>query len=123
MVLIDTSVWISLYRKEKSEIGQKLWALVAENRAALCGQVWVEYLGGFRRKEERSKHSKALHAFPFLETSRKAFERAAELLADFPRLGSGDAIIAATAMVTQSALFTLDKDFSVIVHEGLELFK
>lgn len=122
MVLIDTSVWISLYRKEKTAIGQKMWVLVAENQAALCGQVWVEYLGGFRKEAERRMHEKSLQAFPFLETTRKAYEIAAHLLAQHPRLGPGDAIIAATAIDTKCPLLTLDRDFSILIPEGLELF-
>ena len=122
MVLIDTSVWISLYRKEKVSIGQKMWLLVAENRAALCGQVWVEYLSGFRKESERRTHEKSLQSFPFLETTRKAYEIAADLLAAYPRLGPGNSIIAATAMASDSLLFTLDKDFSALTREGLRLF-
>ena len=122
MVLVDTSVWIALYRKEKTDVGQKMWALVAENQAALCGQVWVEYLGGFRKEAERRENTAGLRRFPFLEPTRGAFEKAAELLARHPRLGSGDAIIAATAMTTKSPLWTLDRDFSSLITEGLELF-
>ena len=122
MVLVDTSVWISLYRKEKALIGQKMWTLVSENQAALCGQVWVEFVGGFRKSTERHFHEKALKAFSFLETTREAFESAAEFLAKYPRLEPGDAIIAATALSSKSPLFTLDRDFSVLVSEGLILF-
>lgn len=122
MILIDTSIWINLYRKTNSQIGQKMWALITENQAIFCGQVWVEYLGGFRNLLERKRHEKALQNFPFIETTRKAYEKAAELLAKFPRLGSGDAIIAATAIVEKIPLFTIDKDFSILTEEGLKLF-
>ncbi len=122
MVLVDTSVWINLYRKESTQIGQKMWSLVADNLAALCGQIWVEYLGGFRKEEERKKHEKALVNFPFLETSKKAYQMAANLLAQYPRLGPGDAIIAGTAITTGAALFSLDKDFKLLSSEGLTLF-
>src|SRR3990167_1566681 len=122
MILVDTSVWISLYRKENEEIGQKILALVTENEAALCGQIWVEYLGGFRNAFERKRHEKSLRNFPFIETTRKAYERAAELLATYPRLGSGDAIIAATSLTEKIPLFTIDKDFSVLIEEGIRLF-
>lgn len=122
MVLVDTSVWVSLYRKDKTPLGQKIWALVAENEAAFCGQIWVEFLGGFRRKEQRKEYEKSLRSFPFLETSRKAYELAAHLLADHPRLGAGDAMIAATAMDTDSFLFAIDGDFQPLTSKGLKLF-
>lgn len=122
MVLIDTSVWIALYRKKKTEIGKKLWALVVENQAALCGQVWVEFIGGFREEPMRRIYEKSFRAFPFLETNRKTFELAANLLAEHPRLGSGDAIIAATAIACRAPLLTLDKDFRALASRGLELY-
>ncbi|MBI3541183.1 MAG: PIN domain-containing protein [Deltaproteobacteria bacterium] len=121
MILIDTSVWISLYRKDKAEIGQKMWALTAANEAALCGQVWVEFVGGFRKKDQRKEYEKLLKAYPFLDTSREAYEKAAEFLANHPRLGAGDAIIAATAVTQKVPLLTLDHDFKVLEKEGLEI--
>ena len=122
MVLIDTSVWIALFRKKDHELGQKLFSLVAANQAALCGQVWVEYLGGFRKESLRKFHEDSLKNFPFLETKREAFHLAAGLLAEHPRLGAGDAIIAATAISNEAALLTLDKDFLALNVAGLELF-
>ena len=38
MVLVDTSGWISLYRRRNNEVGEKMWRVVARNEAALCGQ-------------------------------------------------------------------------------------
>ncbi|MFO1519212.1 MAG: PIN domain-containing protein [bacterium] len=122
MVLIDTSIWINLYRKESAEIGQKMWALVSNNQAAFCGQVWVEYLGGFRKEKERLEHEKTIKSFPFIETNRTAYEKASQLLAKYPQLGAGDAIIAATAIVSKSSLFTLDKDFLKLTSEGLSFY-
>jgi predicted nucleic acid-binding protein len=122
MVLIDTSVWISLYRKQDSELGQKLWMLAARNEAAVTGQVWVEFLGGFRKHAVRRDYRDKLGAYPFLETTRAAYDLAADLLAAHARLGAGDAIIAATAITSQAALFTLDVDFAALVPRGLALF-
>lgn len=122
MVLVDTSVWISLYRKERTEIGQKIWVLTAANQAAICGQVWVEYIGGFRRRPDRLEQARTFRSFPWLETTRETYERAADLVAEYPRLGFGDALIAATAILTKSELFTLDRDFLILASEGLKLF-
>ncbi len=122
MVLVDTSIWISLFRKQDTELGQKMWLLVSSNEAALCGQVWVEYLGGFRSADLRKKHEAYLQAFPFLETSKKTFEMAAHLLAQHPRLGAGDAIIVATAIEYKVPLYTLDKDFKDLSSRGLLLY-
>lgn len=121
LVLIDTCVWISLYRNERSALGQTVLALTADNAAAFCGQTWVEYMGGFRNSLERKKYEKAFQAFPWIEMTQKTFEKAAQFLSDYPRLGSGDAIIAATAITQNVSLLTLDKDFSILHKEGLVL--
>lgn len=122
MVLVDTSIWISLYRKQDTAIGQKLWMLAARNEAAVSGQVWVEFLGGFRKQAERSAYQDKLRAFGFLETTRAAYDLAVELLAAHPRLGAGDAIIGATAIASRSELFTLDRTFAELTAHGLRLF-
>jgi predicted nucleic acid-binding protein len=122
MVLIDTSVWIALYRKQQSDLGQKLWMLAARNEAAVSGQIWVEFLGGFRRESARREYRRKLGAYPFLETTRAAYDLASDLVAEHPRLGAGDAIIAATALAAGAALFTTDRDFTVLAARGLTLF-
>lgn len=98
MVLVDTSIWIALYRKQRAETGEKMWMLAASNEAAVAGQIWVEFLGGFREQSIRSAYEEKLRAYRFLETTRAGFDLAANLLAAHPRLGAGDAIIAATAI-------------------------
>ena len=121
MVLVDTSIWIGLYRKSGAEIGQRIWVLAARNEAAVCGQIQVEFLGGFRRQSVRDAYAEKLRAYPFLETTRAAYDLATELLAGHPRLGAGDAIIAATAMTSGAALWTTDRDFADLIGEGLRL--
>ena len=122
MVLVDTSIWINLYRKRAAEIGQKIWMLVGRNDAAVCGQVWVEFLGGFRDETRRRKYEERLRAYPFLETPHKAYDIAVDLLASYPRLGAGDAIIAATAIANDAELWTADHDFDELVNDGLRFF-
>src|ERR1043165_5212521 len=111
MVLVDTSIWIALYRKQRAETGEKMWMLAARNEAAVAGQIWVEFLGGFRNRSIRSAYEEKMRAFPFLETTRAAYDLAANLLAAHPRLGAGDAIIAATAISSAASLWTTDRDF------------
>ncbi len=122
MVLVDTSIWIALYRKKGAEIGQKIWMLAARNEAAVAGQIWVEFLGGFREQSIRDAYAEKLRAYPFLETTRAAYDLAADLLAAHPRLGAGDAIIAATAITSDAALWTADRDFDQLLDRGLRFF-
>lgn len=122
MVLIDTSIWISLFRKRSEVIGDLMWSLTAKNEAAICGQILVEYRGGFRDTKRRQEFGDPFFEFPFLETNRDAFHLASDLLADYPKLGSGDAIIAATAIDHQVPLLTLDQDFKLLKKVGLKIF-
>jgi predicted nucleic acid-binding protein len=122
MVLIDTSIWIALYRKQRAETGEKMWMLAARNEAAIAGQIWVEFLGGFREQSIRSAYEEKLRAYPFLGTTKAAFDLAADLLAAHPRLGAGDAIIAATAISSDVPLWTADRDFHELTPAGLRLF-
>lgn len=123
MVIVDTSIWISLYRRKDSEIGQIIWMLTARNEAAITGQIWVEFLGGFRDSCVRAAYADKFRAYPFIETAREAYDLAAELLAAHPRLGAGDAIIAATAITAGAALWTTDGDFADLRSKGLQLYE
>lgn len=121
MVILDTSVWISLYRKREQRLGQLVWKLTSRNEIAIIGQVWVEYLGGFRNKEKQKIHERLLSAFPFIDTTKQAYLLAAIWLAKYPRLSAVDAIIASTAFFNKCYLLTLDKDFMILEQEGLRL--
>ena len=122
MVLVDSSIWINLFRKRSVEIGQKMSLLVGGNEAAVCGQVWVEFVGGFRDATTRRRFEDKLRAYPFLETTRRVYDIAADLVASYQRLGTGDAIIAATAITNDAELWTADRDFDELVADGLRLF-
>src|SRR5438132_1397311 len=97
MVLVDTSVWIRLFRKEGGDLAQRLASLVTENQAAICGPIWVEFIGGFRSIVKRQKYQEAFAVYPWLEMPRQAFELAAEWTAGRRGVGVIDAMIAATA--------------------------
>jgi len=121
MVLIDTSVLIALYRRRSATLGQRLAQLANRNEAAVCGPVWVEFVGGFRSGERRRRIGHLLAAYPWLETSRRAFEQAAEWCATVRGIGPGDAVIAATAREHGATLLTLDRGFLALVGGGLKV--
>lgn len=124
MVLLDTSIWIQLFRQKESSLGGQVSILVARNEAAICGQVLVEFIGGFRKPEMRREFGGPFEKFPFLDTPQKGCRLAAEILGNHPQLGSGDAVIAATALYHKVPLMTLDKGFRVLEDlYGLEIFK
>jgi predicted nucleic acid-binding protein len=121
VVLIDTSIWIALYRKRSRALGQRLWQLAARNEAAVCGQVWVEFIGGFRNGEKRAQFADQLRAYPWLDTPRAACELAADWCASHPSLGAGDTLIAASAVINGAELMTLDSGFTALRSVGLKV--
>ena len=123
MVCIDTSIWVLSWRQNGGEVWHDLRELILADQAALCGQVWVELIGGFRSEERRMTNTRRLHGYPWLDTSRTAYELAAEWIASFKGIGAGDAIIAATAFLNDSPLFTVDRSFESLRGAGLKLFK
>lgn len=122
MVLVDTGVWISLFRKKTDPLGEVMYELAANNKAAICGQVYVEFIGGFRKIALRKEYAASFSVFPMISTGHSDFILAAELLAQYPHLGVGDAIIAATAINQQLPLLTLDKDFMPLSRHGLAIY-
>ena len=121
MVCVDSSIFITIYRQPKSPLAARLTQLVNDRHAALCGQVWVELLGGFRNEHTRRAVREGFAEYPWLETTRQAFELAAEWVAEFRGLGAGDAIIAATSRLNNCPLFTVDRSFESLRAAGLKL--
>ena len=122
MVCVDSSVFIAVHRQPKDPLAMRLTELVSEREAALCGQVWVELVGGFRSERRRRLVREGFEEYPWLDTTRKAYELAAEWVATVRGIGAGDAIIAATAFVNNCPLFTVDQSFQALRSAGLKLF-
>src|SRR5436309_671108 len=55
--------------------------LAARDEAAVCGQVWVEFIGGFRRRLRHEHYAQEMRGYRWLQTPRAAFELAAQWLA------------------------------------------
>jgi predicted nucleic acid-binding protein len=121
MVLVDSSVFIRLFRKESAPIAERLSALVIANQAAICGPVWVEFLGGFSSFDRRQRYQDALSGYPWLETTRETFELAAEWAGRRRGIGVIDAVIAATARVHRAGLLTTDRAFLQFAEEQIDV--
>jgi len=121
VVLVDTSIFISLHRHRSARIAQRLQQLANRNEAAVCGPVWVEFVGGFRSKRKRERIAEMLKAYPWLDSPRQVFELAADWVADYRGIGAGDAIIAATAYFNDARLMTIDKGLLTLTAAGLEV--
>ena len=86
----------------------------------MTGQIWVEFIGGFRKSELRGNYQNLMAAYPFADTSRVAYDVATGLTVDHPPLGAGDAIMAATAITAGARLWTFDDHFGALRDAGLE---
>jgi predicted nucleic acid-binding protein len=120
--LIDTSIWIQLHRGNLRPTHVTLLReLAGKGEAAVCGQVWVEFIGGFRSPDRRRAYAYRLAQYRWLPTDADAFKLAAEWVARHRGIGPGDAIIAASAIRAGASLLTADAGFGVLESEGLRL--
>lgn len=113
-VLLDTSAWIDFFRDGTSAVADCVDALLAEDRAALCGMVELELLRGLR-PHERKRVQGLLRALPYLETERRDFVAAGERLCELRRQGvtipAADCIIGMLCLRHGLSLLTLDRHF------------
>jgi predicted nucleic acid-binding protein len=121
MVLVDTSVWIGLYRAQESATGKAMRGLISRNEVAICGPVFVEYVGGFKSSTLRRMQIDLMRSLHWLDTTRTILERAAEWLGRSKHVGAVDAIVASTAFEFDIPLLTFDKDFEELKRFGVEL--
>ena len=115
MILVDTSVWIDLFRASPGPAGQELRRLIQESEPlALSGIIVAEVLQGLRREVEPIE--RYLSLWDLIEPQGfETYRRAAALhrLARSRRitLATIDALIATLALENGVVLFSLDKDF------------
>ncbi len=118
MVLVDTSVWIELFRKKAP---LRLETFVDLEDVVTCLPVIQEVLQGFRDESAFRAAREAMLAFPVLEAplSLPIFEGAIRLYRSARRSGltvrSGvDCLIAACALNNGVEVLHRDRDFDVL---------
>ncbi|MSQ23795.1 MAG: PIN domain nuclease [Chloroflexi bacterium] len=118
MVIADTSVWINLFRAPDSEHAAELKRLLRLQEVCLTGVVLAEILRGARSAVEFARLSSDLEALHYLEISREAWIKAAELGLSLRGQGRTvpltDLSIAAIALVVDYEIYTLDRDFDPV---------
>jgi predicted nucleic acid-binding protein len=117
MILIDSSVWIEIFRKG-SKLGPKDVDL--EN-SVICLPVLQEVLQGFRDEDAYRRAREALLSLPVIESpmSLEVYERAVDLYRLARRQGltvrsSTDCLIAACAMRHDLTVLHRDRDFAAL---------
>lgn len=127
MVLVDSSVWIEAARRDGSlAVKCGLDGLLEEFKAALCGVVWLEVLGG-ARAAERARMQSYLAVLPRLETEEETWNRAAvtaaQLRDDGLTIPWSDVMVATVAMTHQVRVYAQDRHFDLMASAlGLQLY-
>ena len=118
MILVDTSVWIEVFRKpSRFELGS-----VADlDEVVLCLPVFQEVLQGFREEKAFRIAREAMLAFPLIESPLRGevFEEAAQLYRTARRSGvtvrsSIDCLIAVCAIRSDLTVLHYDRDFPAL---------
>ena len=115
MVLVDSSVWIEAARRDGSmEVKCGLEGLLEEFKAALCGVVWLEVLGG-ARSGERERMNAYFSVLPRLPSPENAWDRAVEQAAKLGDHGLSipwsDVLVATVALMHDVRVYARDRHF------------
>lgn len=117
LVLVDTSVWIEVFRRD----GLALEQHVAFDDVVTCLPVVQEVLQGFRDEQAFRRARTAMLAMPTVESplGLDVYERAVELYREGRRRGvtirsSVDCLIAACALRHDLEVLHADRDFAAL---------
>jgi len=115
MVIIDSSVWIELFRKDgDAATSLAVENLVSEFSAVLCGPVKMEVIGGARPHELR-RIQELFDLLPYLPETEKLWEQTAHFYQQLRGAGLTvpwmDAMIAGLAARRNYKVFARDKHF------------
>lgn len=116
--LIDTSVWIRADRKTHDTLKDRLRELLIAGFVFICWPIRAELLIGVKTPEFWMALNEQLAALEQAHLSDQIWERAARLGHQLARKGRSvplpDLLIAATALVYDLPLWTVDSDFKRI---------
>ena len=132
-VLIDTSVWSMALRKTKvteseKNIVDELKELVLDLRVLMIGPIRQEILTGISDEEKYEQLRDKISAFHDEILVTEDFELAAKFSNECRRKGiqgsHTDFLICAVAVRSESAIFTVDKDFAMYKkHIPIQLYR
>lgn len=118
MVLVDTSVWIAFFRDGVSAAAVELDRLLDEGQAATCGLVEAELIPGLKSRD-RERIRAWMSALPCLDIPNEVWHKVGAIQEKALAQGVGpfslpDLVIAATALMADASVFTLDRHFKQI---------
>jgi tRNA(fMet)-specific endonuclease VapC len=126
VAIADTSAWIAFLRDPDSDAGREMTGLLRADEVRVVGIVLAEVLQGARTLEQMEAIGRRLQVLPYIETTKEAWLKAAEMAVQLRSEGKttalSDLLIAAQAMEADEAIYTLDEDFrripGVRLHEA-----
>ena len=118
MVLVDTSVWIEFFRAGDSAAAAELDRLLDEGHAVTCGLVEAELISGLK-SGDRERIRAWMRAVPRLAIGDEVWPDIVAIQEKALAGGVGpfsvpDLLIAATALLQEASVFTLDRHFTKI---------
>ncbi|MGH9361560.1 MAG: type II toxin-antitoxin system VapC family toxin [Thermoanaerobaculia bacterium] len=119
MVLVDTSVWIDVFRDATGAQRAALRQALSGDEVVLSRFNQLELLQGCRDEREWGLLSSYLAAQEYLEMAAESWEQAARIYVDLRRRGRSvrspiDCCIAQLAMEHDALLLHRDRDFAAI---------
>lgn len=119
MLLIDTSVWISVFRDRTGQVRQQLKTLIADRQVFLTRFTQLELLQGSLNEQEWTLLSTYLETQDYVELKFHSWQAAARIYYDLRRQGltvrsSIDCCIAQVALENDLLLIHNDRDFETI---------
>jgi predicted nucleic acid-binding protein len=119
MLLIDTSVWITVFRDRTGQVRQQLETLIDEREVLLTRFTQLELLQGSLDEKEWNLLSTYLDTQDYLEPTSNSWQVAARIYYDLRRKGLTvrspiDCCIAQAALENNLLLIHNDRDFETI---------
>jgi len=119
MLLIDTSVWIGVFRDRSGQVRQQLETLIAEREVLLTRFTQLELLQGSLNEQEWTLLSIYLETQDYVELTVQSWQAAARIYFDLRRQGLTvrspiDCCIAQVALENNLLLIHNDRDFETI---------
>ncbi len=119
MLLIDTSVWISVFRDSSGEVRQQLETLISNREVFLTRFTQLELLQGSKNYQEWTLLSTYLATQDYIELTSNSWEAAARIYYELRRQGLTvrspiDCCIAIVALENNLLLIHNDRDFETI---------
>jgi predicted nucleic acid-binding protein len=119
MLIIDTSLWIPIYRDASGAVAQRVQAVIGNDEYVFCQFIRAELLQGCRDEREWARTLEYLDEQSYLEMSLGGWTDAARIYFELRQRGSTvrstlDCCIAVVAIEHGLTLLHNDRDFETI---------